>query len=255
MSNLEDYDDPVIYDSESARFQAEAERTLRFYLDLCLQANGPALELGCGTGRFTLPLAQAGIAITGLDIAPAMLARARAKAPRLSIRWVEADARTFELAERFGLIFESGETFRHLHDRADHEAILARVRAHLRPGGRFVVSAPFPQPDLLQDAPEEQPWFEHTDETGRHIRVSGTYRYDPVGQIAHENAVRRWVNAAGEDVMQHAPLALRVFFPQELEALLHYNGFDVVERFGDWDRSPLTQSSPMIICVCQSRQE
>ena len=71
--------------------------------------------------------------------------------------------------------------------------------------------------------------------------------------VAHENAVRRWVNDAGVEVVTHAPLALRVFFPQELDALLHYNGLKAIEHFGDWDGSPLTKDSPMIICMCQLR--
>jgi hypothetical protein len=143
--------------------------------------------------------------------------------------------------------------FRHLLERADHEAALACVRQHLLPDGQFVVATSFPRPEMMQDAPEEQAWFEHTDELGRQVRVSGTYHYDPVRQVTHEMAVRRWVNEAGEEVVVPAPLALRLFFPQELDALLHYNGFKVVERFGDWDRSALTKDSPMIICVCQLR--
>lgn len=252
-SNLDDYADPVMYDSESARFQAEVERTLRFYLALCRQANGPVLELGCGTGRYTIPLAQEGVAITGLDVVPAMLGRAREKSKGMPIRWVEADARSFKLGERFGLIFESGGMFRHLLERADHEAVLARVRDHLLPDGRFVMDTIFPRPDTIGETAEEQAWFDHTDEMGRHVQVSGTESYDPIRQIAYENAVRRWTNAVGEQVVTRAPLALRLFFPQELDALLHYNGFDIIERFGDWNRSPMTKDSPMMIYVCQLR--
>jgi SAM-dependent methyltransferase len=253
MNNLQEYADAVIYDSENARFQAEVERALHFYLELCQQASGPVLELGCGTGRYTIPIAQEGVAITGLDVASAMLRRAREKSNGVPVRWVEADARSFHLDERFALIFESGAMFRHLLERADHEAALACVREHLLSNGRFVVATSFPRPDMLQDSPEEQEWFEHTDELGRHVRVSGAYSYDPVRQVAHENAIRRWTNEAGEEFTTFAPLALRLFFPQELDALLHYNGFRIVEQFGDWDRSALTKDSPMIICVCQLR--
>ena len=53
--------------------------------------------------------------------------------------------------------------------------------------------------------------------------------------------------------MHLAPFALRIFFPQELEALLHYNGLTVCERYGDWDQSPLGEDSPMMIFVCKRR--
>lgn len=252
-SNLADYADPVIYDSESAHLQTETERALHFYLKRCREANGPVLELGCGTGRYTIPIAQAGIDITGLDVVPAMLDRAREKAGDLHMRWIQADAREFHLSAQFAMIFETGAMFQHLLERTDHEAALTRIREHLYPNGIFLMNTNFPRPGMMKDAPEEQAWFEHTDELGRHIRVSGTDRYDPVRQVKHETAIRRWMNEAGEEVVVPAPLSLRLFFPQELETLLHYNGFNVIERFGDWDQSPLTKDSPMIICVCQLR--
>lgn len=74
--NHAEYDDPLTYDLENLDFAPEGP----FYLALAREMGGPALELGCGTGRFTIPLAQAGIDVTGLDLAAAMLDRAREKA-------------------------------------------------------------------------------------------------------------------------------------------------------------------------------
>jgi hypothetical protein len=62
--------------------------------------------------------------------------------------------------------------------------------------------------------------------------------------------VRRWTGADGQAHEVKAPLALRYFFPLELEALLHYNGFKVLESYGDFDRSPLEQDSQQLIYVC-----
>ena len=88
-SNLEEYLHPDLYDLENPDFEPEG----LFYLDLARETGGAVLELGCGSGRLTIPLAQRGLRMTGLEIVPGMLAAAREKAGDLPIEWVEADAR------------------------------------------------------------------------------------------------------------------------------------------------------------------
>ncbi|MCL4265147.1 MAG: class I SAM-dependent methyltransferase [Anaerolineae bacterium] len=244
--NLADYQEPYLYDLENQ----ETGEAGAFYLALAQKTGGPVLDLGCGTGRFTIPIAQAGVDITGLDIVPGMLARAQTKASGLAIQWVEADARNFQLSRQFSLIFESGAMFQHLLTRADAEAMLACVRAHLAVNGGFAITVPFPKPAQMEPELEEKEWFRYETGDGRTICVSGTSYYDAVNQIYHETAVRRWEDAQGRTVERIAPLALRRYFPQELESLLHYNGFTVVARYGDWDSNPLTAESPMLLIIC-----
>ena len=165
--------------------------------------------------------------------------------------WVEADARSFHLDREFRLILETGSTFQHLLERADQEAMLSRVREHLVRGGYFVVSAVFPRLELMQDLEGEEDWFTYEDEQGQEVRVSGTQHYDPLSQVKVETAYRRWYDAQGREIVKEVPLALRLIFPQEMELLLHCNGFEVVERYGDWDGSPLTVESGMMIYVCR----
>ncbi len=247
--DLSEYADPVLYDSENTAFEPDGP----FYLEVARQVGGPVLELGCGTGRLTIPLAQAGLEITGLDVTPGMLARARQQAGELPIQWVEADARAFHLGRRFGVVLATGGLFQHLLGREDQEALLARVREHLAPEGRFVFSTFFPSPEMLENVPEEKPWFTYTDLRGREVRVSGTELYDPIRQVKTETAYRRWFDEVGKEVVQVAPLALRYVFPQEVEALLHYNGFAIEAWYGDWDRTPLTGESQTMIVVCRVR--
>jgi SAM-dependent methyltransferase len=246
-TNLEDYDDPILYDVEMERFGAPDE----FYLKLAQRVGGQALELGCGTGRYTIPMAQAGIAITGLDITPGMLEQARRKAAGLPVEWVEADARDFHLGKKFRLIFESGAMFCHLQTRADHDAALACVREHLEPDGYFVVISQFAGAGSMATNENEEAWFSFTMPQGYEVHVSGYQQYDPLSQITTETAIRRWTDASGQAHERVSPLKLRHFFPQELAALLHYNGFTIVESYGDTDFSPLTADSPNIIYVCQ----
>jgi SAM-dependent methyltransferase len=246
-TNLEDYADPMLFDLENSDFEPDGP----FYLSLAQQVAGSVLELGCGAGRITIPLAKHGIDIVGLDIVPGMIARAKSKAGDLPIQWVQADMRDFHLGQQFSLICAPGFVFEHLLERADQEAMLACVHEHLAPEGVFVSAIRFPGPELMVNAEEEQDWFSYTDENGRAIRVSGTDRYDPVRQIREETAYRRWQDAAGQEVTRRARLALRLVFPQEMSCLLHYNGFTVLHRYGNWDFGPLTGQSHRIIHVCK----
>jgi SAM-dependent methyltransferase len=244
-SNLVEYDHPNLYDLENRDFTPQGP----FYLALAQQAGGPVLELGCGTGRITIPLARHGVEMTGLDIVSGMLEQARSKAADLPIRWVEADARTFHIPTTFRLIYATTGAFQHMLERADQEGLLARVRAHLAPDGLFAFDVGSPQ--VIGEMPEEQPWFTYADERVGEVRVSGTCHYDLVRQVYTETAYRRWREVDGRDITHHSPLELRFFYPQELEALLHYNGFTVVEQYGDYDRGSLTAESKTMIYVCR----
>jgi SAM-dependent methyltransferase len=220
-TNLREYAYPHLYDLENAEFAPQGP----FYQALAEQTGGPVLELGCGTGRLTIPLARAGFAITGLDIVPAMLERARQKAGGLPVRWVEADVRSFQLETQFRLIFATTGVVEHMLTRQDQEALLARVREHLAPDGLFA----------LDD-----------------VEVSGTSRYDPATQINVETATRRWQGGDGQEHVHRAPLALRFSDAHEFTALLRACGFTVVAQYGDYDRGPLTPESTTLVTVCSA---
>lgn len=249
--NLSEYSDPKLYDAENSDFEPDGP----FILSLAKKLGGAVLELGCGTGRVTIPLAENGVDIVGLDVVPGMVELARAKADGLpTIEWVVADVRAFQLGRKFSLIFESGSVFHHMLTRPDQEAYLARVREHLKEDGRLVLSLILPKSEHLVSTEEEAEWFtaEHPD--GYEIRVSGIDKYDALRQVKTETAYRRWTDASGREMTQVAPLSLRYVFPQEMEALLYYNGFEIVELYGDVDRSPLTEESRQIYYICKKKK-
>src|SRR5262245_24681563 len=102
--NLIEYADPQIYDLENDDFEPSGP----FMLEIAKRTGDPVLELGCGTGRLTIPLAQSGVDITGLDVVPGMIEHASEKAQDLAIEWIQADARSYQLNRTFRLVFESG---------------------------------------------------------------------------------------------------------------------------------------------------
>jgi len=182
-----------------------------------------------------------------------MVDLARQKSVGMPIEWVVEDVRNYHLGQKFRLIFESGSVFHHMLTRQDQEAYLARVREHLEDDGRLVLSLFFPKSHNLVSSDEEEDWFtaEHPD--GYVITVSGIDKYNALRQVKTETAYRRWTDASGKEMLQVAPLSLRYVFPQEMEALLHYNGFEIVEQYGDFDRSPVTEESRLIILMCKKR--
>ena len=103
---------------------------------------------------------------------------------------------------------------------------------------------------MLETRPAEADGPTYTDREGREVRVSKTQSYDHVAQILHWTTYRRWREGERERT-RVSRIAVRFTFPQELAALLHYNGFSVLRQYGDWDLTPLSAASPSIIVVCK----
>lgn len=122
------------------------EEDLPFWLDLAGQQGGPVLELGCGSGRVSIPLARAGFAAFGLDRDPDMLALLREILPadlRSSVHIFQGDLTAFRLEAKFPLILLPCNTFSTL-TATERGAALACVHRHLPSGGLFAVSMPNP---------------------------------------------------------------------------------------------------------------
>src|SRR5215472_8753627 len=134
MVNSNLYDHPALYD---ALFPVGAH--LPYYMELAQQASGDVLELACGTGQLTVPLASAGLPIVGLDLSPQMLntARERAAAAKVSAEHLPGDMRNFDLGRRFALIFVARNSLLHLHSTGEILAAFATIKRHLAPGGTF----------------------------------------------------------------------------------------------------------------------
>jgi SAM-dependent methyltransferase len=254
-TNLEEFADPLECDLEDA-----SDTGVAFYRALAHETGGPVLELACGTGRVAIPIAREGIPVTGVDIVPGMIERARRKAVGLPARWLVGDARTFALAERFRLIFLTGNAFQAFVTNADQEALLRRVRAHLQDQGVFAfetrnplwptVTPPAGLFVTLDTQAQEEAGGSFINAGGHEVRVSSTRRYDHVTQVVHLTRYKRWHDGT-RDRLTVARTALRYTFPQELAALLHYNGFAITRQYGDWDGAPLSATSPSILSVCR----
>jgi SAM-dependent methyltransferase len=229
------------------------QKELAFYLRQIRKFGDPALELGCGTGQLTVALAKAGVQVTGLDLAEPMLQRAREKAveQQVEVEWVQADCRDFALQRKFGLIFFPANSLLHLLHWHDLQACLNQVRKHLTAGGAFVIEIFNPSLTLLTRDPNQRyPIGAYADPDGRGlVTITESNIYNSVTQINHIQWYYR-IESRPEETT--AILDLRMLYPQEIEALLHYNGFTLHTRYGDYNETPfMPQSSrQLIVCTC-----
>ena len=186
------------------------------------------LELACGTGRVAIPLARDGHHVTGIDVSESMLAQARLKAEGLPIRVVQGDMRELALGS-FDRIIVPFNGLRLLVEREEIERCLAGVRRALAPDGVFAFDLTMPRADqLLADKPATT--HEHVDpETGTPILATHVQRYDRLLQVVTLEVTYNFADGrvVRDEVIQ------RVYFPAEMNALMHYNGFTIVDVRGE----------------------
>lgn len=249
------YEDAAYYDLTYRR----RRRDVRFYVEEAVRARGPVLELGAGTGRVALEIARAGCDVVAVEPVAAMLARASEKAERLPkaararLTLKKGDARRVRLRARFPLIIAPFNVLMHLYTQRDLERALATVRHHLAPRGRFVFDVSMPDLRAMVRSPGRLyrgPRVVHPT-TGKAFEYFESFEYDALREVQLVSMVFQSVEELSD--LRVLPLSQRQFFPEELSILLHYNGFRVGARWGDFDRSPLTGESESQILVARAR--
>ena len=221
-----------------------------FYREEARLAGGPVLELACGTGRLTIPFAQDGHEVVGLDASPAMLARAKQKAAEAGVTatFVSGDMRAFDLGRRFGFVLVSCNSLGHLTEPEDLQACLAAVRRHLAPGGVLAFDVVLPNPRHLVQPDDGPRRLDLGPNPTSAIQGEEWVEYDPVRQlrIAHW---RLW--PPDQEEVALAPLVQRQFFPQEVPLLLQTSGLELMARYGDFSRNPLEPWSLNQVCLAR----
>ena len=250
---------PVIYDSVPLYVN---RRDVHFYVDEARSAGGRVLEVGCGTGRILLPIARSGHTIEGLDSSPQMLARCEAKlraesdAVRGRVTLHEGDARSFDLRRRFELVIAPFRVVQHLTTIDAQLGFLSSVAKHLAPGGRFAfdVFNPYFAKLVSADGKEREDTPDTPLEDGRSFRrsarVSGVRWIDQVSEVELIYYISTEPGGKAERHVQ--AFDMRWFLRAELVHLLARAGFEVRSIYGDFDRSPLKETSPELI-VCAER--
>ena len=222
----------------------------RFYVEEAKRSGGPLLELACGTGRLTIPLAQQGVEVTGTDLSLSMLeaARAKAKAAGVAVEFRQEDMRNFEMGRTFAAVLIAGNSLLHLVSTDDLKSCLRCVHRHLTVGGRLVFDIAHWDIGLLaRDPAQRYPGLGWRDAVRGEIISEETASYDPVEQVRY---VKWFCSAAGAPDFRVIEYSLRAIFPQELLLLLDATGFRLDARYGEFTREPFGPASPRQVCVC-----
>jgi SAM-dependent methyltransferase len=199
--------------------------------------NGAALELGIGTGRIALPLAERGIRVHGIDLSEAMLARLRQKPGAEAIRVTIGDFATTTVDERFSIAYVVFNTIMNLTTQAEQVACFQNVGAHLVPGGCFVIEVVVPD---LQRLPYG--------ETFRLFNVSDTHVGIDEYDIANQGLISHHYRGIGGS-FERFSIPFRYVWPAELDLMALMAGMTLRERFSGWKGEPFTSDSTQHVSV------
>jgi SAM-dependent methyltransferase len=200
-------------------------------------------------------LAKAGLKVTGIDLSCGMLDEARRKAmvEGVSVTWIETDMRAFELGATFSTIILVANGLCHLLTIADFEACADCVKKHLAPGGRFIIDVFVPNCGILTRDPAGRfPMsgvYDDPDGKGR-VTVTHNNIYDPTTQINRITTYTTW--STGEEIA--GEVAMRMYLPQELDALLKYNGLPVEQKFSDYAGTPFGTGATKQLIICRAER-
>ena len=256
------WDDPELYDLENADDPAF---DLGYWTAL-LRDRAPrrVLELACGTGRLTLPLASLSVAeeIVALDRSAPFLSTLRSRladAGVNSVRVVESDMRSPGVEGAFDLVMISFNSLAYLITREDRLACLRAAHALLAPGGSLAFDLIAPRYDFLSEATGPCPVVRaDTDHASPEHGVSRFLRsytdtYDASTQTLRSTNRYEIFREDGRVEHRIADLDWHIYFPEELELLLEAAGLQVTERFGDYARGPWTPHSRRYLWLAEPR--
>ncbi len=225
---------------------------LDFYLAAAKDAQGPVLDVGCGTGRVLLPCLAAGLDADGLDNAAEMLERLRANAAArgLAAHATLGDMRAFRMPRRYACVMIPFNVFAHNLSADDQLGTLRCCHEHLAPGGRLVFDVFSATPAMVAE-PVADPVLEvetrHPD-TGRLVRLYDGRRLDPATQTQHSQIEIQELDAAGTPAHSHRFVAVvRWIYSSEMELLLRLAGFGRWEIAGGFDGRPVAQHQGSLV--------
>lgn len=249
LDNLEEYDDPAAYDQENNHYVGE----LPLLLEWAGKVNGPIIDLACGTGRLTLPLAKEGYQLIGIDVHKGMLEQAAKKAGKLNldIQWLQQDCTNFQAGIRSPFIYMVGNSIQHFHTNEAQDQLLSSIKQHLQEDGIFIFDTRFPSAnELLQPATEEY-WKTYMDGENE-IDLYTISSYDALKQIQHYTTIRKYKDHSAKIIDEKITnISLRYTYPLEMERVLKEHNLEIVNVYKDWKGTSIDSDSDYVVYICR----
>src|SRR5438046_1635794 len=203
-----------------------------------LAGTGAALELGIGTGRIALPLAERGVQLHGIDLSEAMVAKLEAKPGAERIGVTIGDFATTRVEGTFSLAYLVFNTINNLTTQDAQVACFQNVAAHLRDGGCFVIEVGVPD---LQRLP--------FGETLRPFALSETHLGFDEYDVVEQGLISHHYNRTEDGTFTKWSIPFRYVWPAELDLLARLAGMTPRERFSGWTGEPFTSTSEKLVAV------
>lgn len=243
---------PDVYDAQYRSYRED----LAFYRRVVEDHGGPVLELGCGTGRVTLEMARTGASVTGVDVAKAMLHRARdriaAAGPETHAALVLGDMTRLDEAipreERFMVVAAPFNTLMHAYSLEDQDRVLAGAYARLVPGGTFACDMYVPRFGRMGVVRSEPMWQRAL---GPDTDLFLVQEHDPAGQRIVSTYLIDRLEADGRLRRRRVELVQRYFTRFEIERAVRSAGFERVRIFGSFERGPFRAESDTIVVLAR----
>jgi len=236
-----------------------------FYVNQAFERGGEVLEIGVGTGRIAVPLALAGVDVTGLDNSAAMLTLCRHKmdiadafTPQTMGKWnlIQADMRDFRIRKKFPIIIMPYRAFMHLLTPADQRQCLDCVRSHLAPDGVFIMDTWLPCRASLEEM-AVGPHSKGLTLCGKHrlreekimVWHYRSSKIDEMNQLMIEEHLIRETSPSGKKIygVTTLPMVRSWTTRREMEYLFELAGLDVAGTYGDFKLGPVTPTTFEIV--------
>ena len=238
-------------------FNPNAPRDVPFYQALIPSPRATVLELGCGTGRVTVPLARCCRFLHGIDLSQAMLELCRSKLAKASISpgravVTEGDITDFDLGQRFDLIIAPFRVLQNLETDAEVNGLLGCIGKHLAPQGTCVLNVFRPQflPDELHElwiAPEERLNWEVPTDGGLIACYDRRTRLDAQRLVLYPDLIYRRYEGAALAEEAVLPLVMRCYYPKQFEKLITGHGFQIVNRWGGYQGEAYGEGPELVL--------
>jgi SAM-dependent methyltransferase len=225
------------YDESAAEMfdPAVVDPVVDFLVELA--GRGRALELGIGTGRIALPLAERGVPVHGIELSKAMAAKLRTKPGGEDLGVTIGDFATTSVDGSFSLVYVVFNTIMNLTTQAEQVACFRNVAAHLEPSGCFVIEVMIPELRRLPPG-----------ETFRVFDASENYWGIDEYDVATQGLTSHHVEVV-DGRLERFSAPYRYAWPSELDLMGELAGMRLHERWGGWKREPFTNDSHAHVSV------